>query len=72
MSEEEPRFFVEIRGVGPSDFQTNEESPERQDEAVALANDVHDLLREEYGKTEVTGVVPVVNPDIHERLVDKC
>jgi len=72
MSEEDPRFFVEIRGVGPSDFQTNEETPGRQDEAVALANDVHDLLREEYGKTEVTGVVPVVNPDIHERLVDKC
>ena len=71
-SEEDPRLFIEIRGVGPSDFQTNEDSPEREDEAVALANDVHDLLREEYGKPEVTGVVPVVNPDIHDRLIDQC
>ena len=72
MPEEEPRFFVEIRGVGPSDFKTNEEAPEGQDEALALANDIHDLLREEYGKTDVTGVVPVVNPEAHERLVEQC
>ena len=72
MFEEDQRFFVEIRGVGSSDFQTNADVPEKQDEAVALANDVHALLREEYGKTDVTGVVPVVNTDAHERLVDKC
>ena len=72
MSEETPRFFIEIRGVEPSDFRTNDDVPEKQDEAVALANDVYELLREEYGKTDVTGVVPVVNPDAHERLVDKC
>jgi len=72
MCEDAPRFFIEIRGVGPSDFRTNDDVPEKQDEAVALANDVYELLREEYGKTDVTGVVPVVNPDAHERLVDKC
>ena len=71
MCEVEPRFFLEVRGVSPSDFSANVEAPEKRDEAVALANDVHDLLREEYGKTDVTGVVPVVNPDIHERLVDR-
>ena len=72
MSEEDSRFFIEIRGIEPSDFQTNADSPAREDEAVALANDVHDFLREEYEKPEVTGVVPVVNPDIHERLIDQC
>ncbi|MBX0288581.1 hypothetical protein [Haloarcula salinisoli] len=71
MCEAEPRFFIEVRGVSPSDFSANAQTPEKRDEAVALANDVHDLLREGYGKTEVTGVVPVVNPEVHERLVDR-
>jgi len=72
MPEAELRFFIEIRGVGPSDFRINEEGPEKQDEAVAVANDVHDILREEYEQTDVTGVVPVVDPDVHEKLVDGC
>ena len=72
MCEDAPRFFIEIRGVGPSDFRTNDDVPEKQDEAVALANDVHDLLREEYGQSDVTGVVPVVNLDVHEELVGRC
>ncbi len=72
MCEAEPRFFIEVRGLGPSDFQPTEKAPEKRDEAVALANDIHDLLREKYGKTDVTGVVPVVNPEVHEELVDGC
>jgi len=72
MCEVEPRFFLEVRGVSPSDFSANAEAPEKRDEAVALANDVHDLLREKYGKTDVTGVVPVVNPEVHEELVGRC
>jgi len=71
MPEDDPRFFIEVRGVSPSDFSANAEVPEKRDEAVSLMNDIHDLMREEYGKTDVTGVVPVVNPDIHERLVDR-
>ena len=71
MPEEESRLFIDIRGVGPSDFPVDgDDHP--TDEAVALANDIHDLLREEYDKTDVTGVVPVVNPDAHERLVSQC
>lgn len=72
MPEDDKRFFIEVRGVSPVDFSANAETPEKRDEAVALANDVHDLLREEYGKPGVTGVVPVVNPDVHEELVGRC
>jgi len=72
MPEDDRRFFIEVRGVSPSDFSANAGTPEKRDEAVALANDIHDLMREEYGKTDVTGVVPVVNLDIHERLVGRC
>jgi hypothetical protein len=69
--EDEPRLFIEVRGVGPSDF-PGAEAGHPTDEAVALANDIHDLLREEYDKTDVTGVVPVVNPDAHEQVVSQC
>ena len=62
------RFFVEIRGVNPSDFPEWEADPAKQDEAHSLANDIHDLVREEYGKTDVTGVVPIVNPEHHDLL----
>ena len=71
MCEVEPRFFLEVRGVSPSDFSANAEAPEKRDEAVALANDVHDLLREKYGQTNVTGVVPVLNLEVHKRLVGR-
>lgn len=69
-SEDDSRLFIEIRGVGPSDFPVDGDG-HPTDEAVALANDIHDLVREEYAKTDVTGVVPVVNPDAHERLVEQ-
>ncbi len=69
--EDEPRLFIEVRGVGPSDFPVDGDG-HPTDEAVALANDIHDLLREEYDKTDVTGVVPVVNPEAHERLANQC
>ena len=39
MCEIESRFFIEIRGIGPSDFRTNDDVPEKQDEAVALASE---------------------------------
>jgi hypothetical protein len=71
MTGDDARLFIEIRGVEPSDFPV-EEDGHPTDEAVALANDIHDLVREEYDKTDVTGVVPVVNPDVHERLVGQC
>ena len=71
MPEDDSRLFIEIRGVGLSDFPV-EGDGHPTDEAVALANDIHDLVREEYGKSDVTGVVPVVNPDVHERLVEQC
>lgn len=71
MPKDESRLFIEIRGVGPSDFPV-EEDGHPADEAVALANDIHALVREEYGKTDVTGVVPVVTPEAHERLVNQC
>ncbi len=71
MPEDESRLFIEIRGVGPSDFPVDGDG-HSSDEAVALADDIHDLVREEYGKTDVTGVVPVVNPDAHERLAEQC
>lgn len=72
MCEDESRFFIEVRGVGPSDFPANEEAPGKRDQATTLANDIYALLREEYGHTDVTGVVPVVNPEAHDRLADQC
>ena len=71
MPEDDRRFFIEVRGVSPVDFSANAGTPEKRDEAVALANDIHDLMREEYEKPGVTGVVPVVNPEVHKRLVDR-
>jgi hypothetical protein len=62
-------FFIVIRGVGPADFPEHEASSPKRDVAVALANDIHDLLREEYGKDEIEGVISVVNPDAHEELM---
>lgn len=47
MPEDESRLFIEIRGVGPSDFPI-EEHGHPTEEAVALANDTHDLVQEEY------------------------
>ncbi|KAA9396413.1 hypothetical protein Har1130_19255 [Haloarcula sp. CBA1130] len=63
------QLFIIVRGVGPADFPEREAGSPERDEAVALANDIHDLLREEYGKEEIEGVIPVVNPDEYERLV---
>ncbi|MDS0223757.1 hypothetical protein NDI54_20660 [Haloarcula sp. S1AR25-5A] len=54
------QLFIVVEGVEPADF------PEH--EAVALANDIHDLIREEYGKEEIEGVIPVVNPDAHKQM----
>jgi hypothetical protein len=71
MPEEESRLFIEVRGVGPSDFPVAE-AGQPTDEAVALANDIHALLCEKYDKTDVTGVVPVVNPVAHDRLANQC
>jgi len=71
MPEDEPRFFIELRGVGPADFPVEGDATQT-DEAAALAADIHDLVREEYGKTGLIGVVPVVNPEAHERLADQC
>lgn len=71
MTGDEARLFVEIRGVGPSDFLADRDT-HPPDEAVALANDIHALLREEYDKSSVTGVVAVVSPDQHDRLVTQC
>ena len=68
---DESQLFIEIRGVDPSDFDDERDS-QPTDEAVALANDIHDLVREEYGKSAVTGVVPIVTPEVHERLVEQC
>ena len=65
------RFFVEIRGVSTSDFPQWEADPAKQDEVHSLANDTHDLVREEYGKGDVTGVVPVVNLEHHDLLSSK-
>ncbi|WP_367175707.1 hypothetical protein [Haloarcula rubripromontorii] len=62
------QLFIVVEGVGPADFPENEASSTKQDEAVALANDIHDLIREEYGKEEIEGVIPVVNPDAHEQM----
>ncbi|WP_228841638.1 MULTISPECIES: hypothetical protein [unclassified Haloarcula] len=39
-------LFIVVEGVGPADFPENEASSTKQDEAVALANDIHDLIRE--------------------------
>jgi len=61
-------LFTVIEGVGPADFPENEASSNKQDEAVALANDIHDLIREEYGKEKIEGVIPVVSPDAHEQM----
>ena len=71
MPEADSRLFIETRGVDPSDFDAERDS-QPTDEAVALANDIHDLVREEYGKSAVTGVVPVVNPEVYEGLVEQC
>jgi hypothetical protein len=62
------RFFIEIRGVNPRDFPEWEADPAKRDEAKSLADDIYDLVREEYGKTDVTGVVPVVSPEHHDLL----
>jgi hypothetical protein len=61
-------LFIVVEGVGPAAFSENEASSTKQDEAVALANDIHDLIREEYGKEEIEGVIPVVNPDAHKQM----
>ena len=66
--ESSDRFFVEICGVSPENFPQWEADPAKQDEAKSLADDIHDLVREEYGKTDVTGVVPVVSPEHHDLL----
>lgn len=62
------RFFIEVRGVSPEDFPEWETSSSKQDEAVSLANDIHRLLVEDYDKTDVTGVAPVVEPASHDLL----
>ncbi|MHC3381653.1 hypothetical protein [Haloarcula sp. H-GB5] len=61
-------LFIVVEGVGPADFSENEASSNKQDEAVALANDIHDLIREEYGKEDIEGVIPVVNSDAHKQM----
>jgi len=71
MSEDEPRLFIELRGVGQWDFPVDGDG-HRRDEAAALAADIHDLVREEYGKTDLIGVVPVVNPEAYDRLANQC
>jgi hypothetical protein len=68
---DEPRLFIELRGVGPSDFRTDHDG-QHADEAAALAADIHDLVREKYAKSDLSGVIPVVNSDVHERLVEQC
>ncbi|WP_135306416.1 hypothetical protein [Haloarcula amylovorans] len=65
----EQRLFIEIHGIGPDDLPAHSDEPAIRDEVTALANDIHDLLREEYGLTDVEGVATVVNSDIHEKLV---
>lgn len=62
------RLFVEIYGIEPDDIPAHTDEPAVTDEATAIANDIHDLLREEYGLTDVEGVATVVNPDVHEQL----
>ncbi|EMA07813.1 hypothetical protein SAMN05443574_12522 [Haloarcula vallismortis] len=62
------QLFIVVEGVGPADFPETEASSNKQDEAVTLANDIHDLLREEYGKEEIEGVIPVINPDAHQQM----
>jgi hypothetical protein len=61
------RLFLVVKGVGPADFPVHETDPNKRDEAVALADDIFELLQEDYDK-DVAGVVPVVNPDAHEQL----
>ncbi|WP_135306026.1 hypothetical protein [Haloarcula amylovorans] len=63
------RLFIEVHGIGPDDIPVHADEPSVPDEATAIANDIHDLLREEYGLTDVEGVATVVNPDVHEQLL---
>ncbi|MBX0298313.1 hypothetical protein [Haloarcula nitratireducens] len=65
------RLFIEVHGIGPDDIPAHGDEPAVPDDAPAIANDIHDLLREEYGLTAAEGVATVVNPDIHEQLVDE-
>ncbi|WP_434530200.1 hypothetical protein ACODNH_01565 (plasmid) [Haloarcula sp. NS06] len=66
----EQRLFIEVHGIGPDDIPAHSDEPAIRDEATAIANDIHDLLREEYGLTDVEGVATVVNLDVYEQLVD--
>ncbi|MFU1783337.1 hypothetical protein ACM16X_18385 [Haloarcula japonica] len=61
-------LFILVEGIGPADFSANEANATKQDKAVALANDIHDRIREEYEKEEIEGIIPVVNPDVHEQM----
>ena len=65
------RLFIEEHGIEPDDIPAREDEPTAPDEATAIANDIHDLLREEYGLTDVEGVATVVNPDVHEQLMSE-
>ncbi|WP_241692991.1 hypothetical protein [Haloarcula limicola] len=65
------RLFIEVHGIGPDDIPAHSDKPTAPDEATAIANDIHNLFREEYGLTNVEGVATVVNPNVHEQLVDE-
>ncbi|WP_135305162.1 hypothetical protein [Haloarcula amylovorans] len=64
MSDE--RLYIEVHGIGPDHIPAHSDEPAVPDEATIIANDIHDLLREEYGLTDVEGVATVINSDAHE------
>ncbi|MFD1588157.1 hypothetical protein ACFR9U_14330 [Halorientalis brevis] len=65
----EDRGFIEVHDIGPDDIPTqgDELAP---DQAVEIAANIHALLREDYGLTDVTGVATVVNPQAHSHLYE--
>lgn len=69
MSEKQQEsVFIELIGVSPEDIPHGDEWNGRsEDAATDLANDVHQLIQEDY-PFEVEGVATCVSEDIHKWL----
>lgn len=61
--------YLEVRGIDPSDLDTDMSRAPQNDQATAIANDVFSLLVEHHD-LDISGVATVVNNDSHERLRD--
>jgi len=60
--------FIELQEVEPNDIPFGDEWDGRNgDAATDLANDIYELIKEDY-PFEASGVAVVVNEEAHERL----